>query len=212
MFSYVFLPFPLHFFSCPLCSCSPTCLLYLLILLCTAMSARELQSLQAGVNSPPPLPPPQRKEEKKEARNMGSRILRQKHAKATKATTESNVEGSGEQESEARKDTTKGKSGGNKGKKTRWVACFITCIPTTLFRMTGAQQGARDKAENDKGIPAHLTPLSFLSFFHYCWASSWSFWYFCCTPKVYWQIIHPFLQAAVLVSIVSQKSLLYVRK
>ena len=30
--------------------------------------------------------------------------------------------------------------------------------------MTGAQQGARDKAENDKGIPAHLTPLSFFIF------------------------------------------------
>ena len=30
-----------------------------------------------------------------------------------------------------------------------------------LFRMKAAQQGARDKAENDKGVPAHLTPLSF---------------------------------------------------
>ena len=35
-----------------------------------------------------------------------------------------------------------------------------TCILTILFRMTGAQRAARDKAENDKGVPAHLTPLS----------------------------------------------------
>ena len=42
-----------------------------------------------------------------------------KHAKATKSTTKSDVEGSGEEEPEAGKGTTKGKGGGKKGKKAR---------------------------------------------------------------------------------------------
>ena len=32
------------------------------------------------------------------------------------------------------------------------------CILTILFRMTGAQRAAKDKIENDKGVPATLTP------------------------------------------------------
>ncbi|KIJ96440.1 hypothetical protein K443DRAFT_107294, partial [Laccaria amethystina LaAM-08-1] len=63
--------------------------------------------------------------------------------KRAKPTTKNDVEGSGEEEPEAGKSTKKGKSGGKKGKKAR---------------MTGAQRAARDKAENDKGVPAHLTP------------------------------------------------------
>ena len=51
-----------------------------------------------------------------------------KRAKATKATTKSDVEGSGEEEPEAGKGTTKGKGGGKKGKKARWVACFIPVL------------------------------------------------------------------------------------
>ena len=32
-----------------------------------------------------------------------------------------------------------------------------TCVLTIVFRMTAAQQAARDKVENDKGVPASLT-------------------------------------------------------
>ena len=86
-------------------------MLYLLFLLSTAMSARELRSLQAGVNSPP-----------KRGRKRGqsnTEATNTKHAKATKSTTKSDVEGSGEEEPEAGKGTTKGKGGGKKGKKAR---------------------------------------------------------------------------------------------
>ena len=31
-------------------------------------------------------------------------------------------------------------------------------ILTILFRMTAAQRAARDKVENEKGVPAKLTP------------------------------------------------------
>ncbi|EDR02990.1 uncharacterized protein LACBIDRAFT_307791 [Laccaria bicolor S238N-H82] len=97
------------------------------------MSARELRSLQAGVNSPP-----------KRGRKRGQSNTEATNTKRAKATTKNDVEGSGEEEPEAGKGTIKGKSGGKKGKKAT---------------MTGAQRAAKDKAENDKGVPAQLTPV-----------------------------------------------------
>ena len=53
-----------------------------------------------------------------------------KRAKATKATTKSDVEGSGEEEPEAEKGTTKGKGGGKKGKKQgEWLVLY-QCLHT----------------------------------------------------------------------------------
>ena len=100
-----------------------------------------------------------------------------------------------------------------------------TCILTILFRMTGAQKAARDKAENE-GVPAHLTQLSsFLSLI----ISNVMLIELSELLKLLVLLLHPqsvlanypplpsFLlllpfQAAVLVSIVSQKSLLQVKK
>ena len=72
------------------------------------MSARELRSLQAGVNSPP-----------KRGWKRGQSNTEATNTKRAKATTKSDVEGSGEEEPEAGKGTTKGKGGEKKGKKAR---------------------------------------------------------------------------------------------
>lgn len=85
------------------------------------MSARELRSLQAGVNSPP-----------KQGRKRGqsnSEATTTKRAKATKT----DVEGSAEEEPKAGKSTKKGKSGGKKGKKARCVVSFIPVLGYQLF-------------------------------------------------------------------------------
>jgi hypothetical protein len=50
------------------------------------------------------------------------------NTKHTKANTKNNVEESSEEEPEAGKSSIKGKSGGNKGKKARYVACFTPVL------------------------------------------------------------------------------------
>ncbi|KIM38573.1 hypothetical protein M413DRAFT_30115, partial [Hebeloma cylindrosporum] len=96
------------------------------------MSAREVRALGTAPVSPP-----------KRGRKRGQSNTEATTAKRTKPTTKSDDEGSVEVEPDAGKKG-KGKAGGKKGKKAR---------------MTGAQRAARDKVENDKGVPASLTPV-----------------------------------------------------
>lgn len=106
--SHFFLPSP---FVLALALCSfPSITLFFAI-----MSAREVRALQAVANSPP-----------KRGRKRGQSNTEATNTKRTKTTTKSDDEGSGEGEGEARKTvTTKGKAGGKKGKKARYVAYFI---------------------------------------------------------------------------------------
>ena len=99
------------FLPLPLCFCHSISLFYLLTLVFTIMSARELCSLQAGVTSPP-----------KRGQKHGQSNSEAISTKCSQVTTKSEDEGSGEGEPAARKSTKKGKAGGKKGKRARCVA------------------------------------------------------------------------------------------
>jgi len=90
-----------------------------------------------------------------------------KRAKATANVSSSNEDDEGSREADPQpvKGKTKAKGTGKakKGKKTRCVASFyVHCPPplTTLSRdrMKAAERAAKDNIENEKGVPAHLTP------------------------------------------------------
>jgi len=69
------------------------------------------------VNSPP-----------KQGRKCGQSNTEATNTKRAKATTKSDVEGSGEEGPEAGKRTTKGKGGGKKGDGAVWVPNIVTFI------------------------------------------------------------------------------------
>ncbi|EDR01843.1 uncharacterized protein LACBIDRAFT_332878 [Laccaria bicolor S238N-H82] len=71
--------------------------------LTSPLHLKETLSPSSGVNSPP-----------KRGRKCGQSNTEETNTKHAKATTKSDVEGSGEEEPEAGKGTTKGKSGGKK--------------------------------------------------------------------------------------------------
>ena len=74
------------FLPLPLCSCHSISLFYLLTLVFTIMSARELCSLQAGVTSPP-----------KQGQKHGQSNSEAISTKCSQVTTKSEDEGSGEE-------------------------------------------------------------------------------------------------------------------
>ena len=89
-----------------------------------------------------------------------------KHTKATANVSSSDKDdkGSRETQRQAAKGKPKAKGAGKakKGKKTRCVACFyMSACPLTMLscdRTTAAERAAKDNIENEKGVPAHLTP------------------------------------------------------